>query len=198
MNLRLYMRGLGLGILVTAIILIWSDNGNDAVAMSDAEIRDRARALGMTEKAVLSQVLPQELPSPASSASPSPTPVPSSTSIPNPPPMPSPSLDFDIVRDTEPIPVGQDEDVVIPDNEPEPTPPPSTLEPGTVVTIRINSGDDSFRVSSRLADAGLVPSASEYNRYLMDNGHSRRLRVGSFDIPSDADFEAIALIITGR
>ena len=48
MNLRSYLRGAGIGIIVTALVLMVS-GGNKSHAMTDDEIRNRARELGMTE-----------------------------------------------------------------------------------------------------------------------------------------------------
>lgn len=51
MNLRYYLRGLGLGILVTALIL--SIAGSRKHSMTDAQIKERAKELGMIENTVL-------------------------------------------------------------------------------------------------------------------------------------------------
>ena len=62
MNLKYYLRGLGLGIIVTAIVLGLGTRGK-AEPMSDEEIISRARKLGMIENTVLSP--PQEEAGPA-------------------------------------------------------------------------------------------------------------------------------------
>ncbi|MBR6910026.1 MAG: hypothetical protein IKN35_07055 [Lachnospiraceae bacterium] len=48
-KIRFYMRGLGIGILVTALILIAVNLKNNKGQMTDAEIRERAAALGMVD-----------------------------------------------------------------------------------------------------------------------------------------------------
>ena len=54
MNRKYYLRGLGIGILVTAFILgITSDKSK---AMTDEEVMARARELGMVENTVLSNI----------------------------------------------------------------------------------------------------------------------------------------------
>lgn len=53
MNLKYYLRGLGLGIIVTAVILSLSSNQKEK--LSDAEIIERAKALGMIENTVLTE-----------------------------------------------------------------------------------------------------------------------------------------------
>lgn len=48
MKLKYYLRGLGIGMLVTALVLVLS--GNAGAQMSDAEVKRRAAELGMVEK----------------------------------------------------------------------------------------------------------------------------------------------------
>ena len=48
MNLRSYLRGAGIGLIVAAIVLSFS-GGNKSHAMTDDEIKSRARELGMTD-----------------------------------------------------------------------------------------------------------------------------------------------------
>lgn len=51
MNLKYYLRGLGLGIMVTALILALA--GNRKNSMTDAQIKERAKELGMIENTML-------------------------------------------------------------------------------------------------------------------------------------------------
>ena len=53
MKLRYYLRGLGLGILVTAAFFIAS---NSKDTMTDAEVKARAKELGMIENTVLAEL----------------------------------------------------------------------------------------------------------------------------------------------
>lgn len=48
-KIRFYIRGLGIGILVTALILIAVNLKNNKGEMTDAEIKERAAALGMVD-----------------------------------------------------------------------------------------------------------------------------------------------------
>ena len=48
-KIRFYIRGLGIGILVTALILIAVNLKNNKGQMTDAEIKERAAALGMVD-----------------------------------------------------------------------------------------------------------------------------------------------------
>ena len=66
-----------------------------------------------------------------------------------------------------------------------------------VKTITVNSGDGSYTVARKLADAGVVTSAENFDEYLCSNGYDKRLRTGTFSIPADAGDEQIARIVTG-
>jgi hypothetical protein len=232
MNWRFYTRGLGIGIVVTALLLIFTEVDGVA-ALSDDEIRERARMLGMTESMTLSELdvlengakdePDDELPTDSATGQEVVATVDPISDIDPPIDTGSDStMDFngddlptdngsDSSNDEEPPTDNgnQDNDTIPTDNTsiPDPDPvdpiqnvetPPDDMIVGGTVAVQVNSGDDSFRVSSRLEDAGLVESASAYNRFLMDNGYSRSIRVGSHSIPSDADYETIARILTGR
>ncbi len=49
MKLKYYLRGLGIGMMVTAIVLTLSFTSRSSSGMTDSEIREKARNLGMTD-----------------------------------------------------------------------------------------------------------------------------------------------------
>ena len=49
MKLKYYLRGLGIGMMVTAIVLTLSFTSRRSGNLTDSEIRERARNLGMTD-----------------------------------------------------------------------------------------------------------------------------------------------------
>ena len=65
------------------------------------------------------------------------------------------------------------------------------------VTVTIVSGDSSYSVAKKLADAGIVLTAESYDAYLCANGYDKKLRTGTFTIPKTASDEQIARIVTG-
>lgn len=64
-------------------------------------------------------------------------------------------------------------------------------------SITVRTGDGSHTVAKKLADAGIVSSADDFDSFLCQHGYDKKLRTGTFYIPSDADDEQIAKIITG-
>ena len=92
--------------------------------------------------------------------------------------------------------------------EPEPEGPPA-IDPmpkdeagyvsnGETVLIKVIRGDSSVSVARRIFEAGLVESAVEFDRYLCDNHYDKSISVGEYEIENGADFETIAKTITRR
>ncbi len=71
-------------------------------------------------------------------------------------------------------------------------------ETGAVKSVTIASGDGSYTVAKKLADAGAVSSAEAYDDFLCANGYDKKLRPGTFKIPTGANDEQIARIVTGQ
>jgi len=229
MNLKYYLRGLGIGILVTVFIMGFSAN-NRAAGMTDEEIRKEALKLGMVdgtdvlirqtdgesvsdnqpesgEDAVSEDAASNEL-SPDASADKDSDSVPADASSAD---LISEETDADS-RETEqkvePETNGAEDkneqsDVKIDggeNREEENALQQEQTQPaeGETVTITVSSGDGSRRVAGKLADAGLVEDAAQYDRFLCQNGYDKRLRVGNFDIPAGSGDLEIAKILTGR
>jgi len=68
---------------------------------------------------------------------------------------------------------------------------------GETVKVDVKSGMSSESVSLAVKNAGLVDNDTEFNKYLCENGYDKRLRVGTFDIPSGSDFETISKYLCG-
>ena len=77
-------------------------------------------------------------------------------------------------------------------------PETSMTNDGGVISITIYRGNSSNVVAKYLADAGLVESASQYDAYLCRNGYDKCICVGDFEIPMGSTEEEIAKIITKR
>lgn len=250
MNLKSYLRGLGIGVVVTALIM-GITAGRTKETLSNEEIKKRARALGMVEESqVLADVLPEEdgILSGEEDA-----PESESDAVST---LAGDALTAEgeqaaalAPEDGEAAPEGEDtadgqnpEDVQgAPKDSDEPSDTPedsgddsaeasgedsaadseseaeNTEEAdspqgaenqgdaqatdgaenasGESVTILIESGDGSFKICQKLEDAGIVPLASEFDRYLYENGYDKRINIGTYEIPVGADFEQIAKII---
>lgn len=179
MKLKTYLRGLGIGIIVTAVIMGVALGGKEE-QLSDVEIVERARELGMVDK----QALLNELENNSAEEE-------QQTSQ---PPETEPVQTQQTQEETSEEESQPTEEESTPQAEPE----SSQEQPGEEISLTISKGDTSVSVSSRLAELGLVASASEYDRFLCDNGYDKKLVTGTYQIPSGSTKEAIAEIITGK
>lgn len=176
MKLKYYLRGLGIGILVT--LLLTGIAGNKKQEMTDEEIKARATELGMIESTTLTEptLAPEATDIPTSGGTPEPTEETEPTATPTEPATPTP--------------------------EPTATPTPEEAEnPGLseeIVTITVNRGYSSEKVSALAEEAGLVQDARDFNLYLCENGYDKRIVTGVHQIPMNATYEEIAMILTGR
>lgn len=207
MKIKPYLRGLGIGMIVTALILHFSmKNANDS-GMTDSEIKARAAELGMIENTVLSNTVSQESVS-----------VDFSEIIEGDDetePVTEPSIETVTEPDDQPSeePLAEPSDVPTPLPSPEPSvalspsPSPSVAPsvtaspadsdtPVNYVTVTVVSGDSSYAVAKKVYDAGLVSSTALFDQYLCANGYDRFISVGQHRIPVDATDEEIAKILT--
>ena len=229
MKLKYYLRGLGIGILVT--VLLTGIAGNKKQEMTDEEIKARATELGMIEGTTLSEPTPAptleteevtETPIPEMTQAPSseergdgptlpeatedPTSEPAATSTPESTPTSEPTAtptpEPTATPTPEPTPTLTPEPTAT--TTPEPTPtltPEPTQAPGSgteIVTITVNRGYSSEKVSALAQEAGLIQDARDFNLYLCENGYDKRIVTGVHQIPMNATYEEIARILTGR
>ena len=209
MKLKYYLRGLGIGIVVTALIMGLS-TGN-TVPMTDAEIKAKAAMLGMVESDSL-----RLSDRGTATASPEATNNPEGTEA-------SETLGATVSPEAEatatpeatalPEVTATPGATVSPEAEATPTPaatakpeatatlattatPEAAASPKATVTIIVQKGDGSDTVSRRLAEAGVIEDASGFDRYLIEKGYSRKISIGTYEIETGLPEEEVAKIIT--
>ena len=215
MNLKYYLRGLGIGIAVTAIIL---GVGRGKETLSDAEIKQRAAQLGMVEasglltereepakepeadKEPVETKEPTVEPTEEPSKEPEVTPEPEENEEPTAEPEPTEAPTKEPEATKEPTPEPTEEPTPEPTEEPsvEPEDAKETEEPDLseeLCIISVNPGDGSLTICKRLEEAGLITSATAYDSYMNEKGYDKKLQVGTFKIPKGTEPEEIALIL---
>ena len=230
MNLKYYLRGLGLGLIVTALVLGIHNYRHKDAGMSDAQIKERAAQLGMVDG---SGRLIEEIPSTEEMlAEIDNNNVTDVTSVDEPADstdevQETPGQDEvtdngesaeDVIADAsalledttaeistdvydDPVldyPTEEDSSAVITDVTDETVSEAPAAADSGAGTITISSGDSSDRVARKLADAGIVSSAAEYDRFLCTHGYDRVLRTGTYTISAGMSDDEIARMITGR
>ena len=205
MERKYYLRGLGIGIVVTAIIMGIATSGKRG--MTDEEIIARAKELGMVENTVLSEKTEEEAETEAAVDIANAEDATEKSAIEETKkPETSTEQKQNTTEETEKPETSEEQK----ENTTEETKKPETsteqqttadkkedITSAVVKTITVNSGDGSYTVAKKLAEAGVVTSAENFDTYLCQNGYDKKLRTGNFSIPADASDEQIARIVTG-
>lgn len=194
MKLKYYLRGLGIGILVTAVIM-GVTQGSRKETLSDREIRERAAALGMVEPGnSLADLEAAE--TPAATETPEVVETPAATEIPEAAETPA-ATETPEAAET-PAATEAPAATETPEVTARPTQKPAEEEEGSSYTFEIQAGDSSYQVAYRLQQAGLVADARDFDNYLCSKGYDRKLKTGSYEIPETATEEEISEILCGR
>lgn len=166
MKLKYYLRGLGIGILVTAAILtiVYHTKGS----MSDSQIMKRAAQLGM----VMASTEEDTLFAQTTQAD---TTIEETGTI-------SVEETTTVVETTEAVTEA-------------PTEVP-TEAPAAEAVLTISPGMYSESVSAELVRLGIITNQKEFNSYLVNNGYAERIQTGDFKIKADMSYDEIARIIT--
>ena len=191
MKLKYYLRGLGIGMAVTALILGISFSGRqgqEAQTLTDEQIRERASELGMVDSSELTLTALQNSAQTQTTMEPEVTEEPET--------MTEPEATAEPETTTEPEATAEPEMTT----EPEATEAPEliTAPEQSQTTITIKKGSDSGSVSRQLYEAGLVENAKAFDNYLCNNGYSRSISPGIYEIAPGTSEEEIAKIITGK
>lgn len=198
--MKMYLRGLGIGIIVTAIILIIARNTGNK--MSDKEIIKRAEELGMVMKETESDKLfpDKETQSTEESTTEVSTKEPQTTEEPT---TEAPTTE----APTTEAPTTEAPTTEAPTEPPTteaPTQPPTekpTMPPDTTVVtakIVVTKGMFSEAISQAMERTGVISDWRKFNDYLEANGYAERLQTGTFTLKSTMSFEEMAKILTSR
>lgn len=218
MKLKYYLRGLGIGIVVTALLMGIATK--DRTAMTDEEIKARAKELGMIEQEltladIKENIKPTEQPEatalPVMTEAPEATKLPTVTQTPESSQQPETTAQPESTQEAAKTPEPTDEPEVTvqpegtsepehtatPDNTEELPPTPPTAEiSGDSVCVTIYEGNNSVNVSKVLAEAGLIEDSGSFDKYLRKNGYSKIINTGVYHIAIGTAEEEIARIIT--
>lgn len=216
--MKYYLRGLGIGMLVAALVLVLS--GNTRAKMSDEAVKRRAAELGMVEK---DKTVLDDIGGKAADAVSSAQPEDSGTGQPD----EETPVDNAVEPDEEIKPEeGAEVQPETPETGKDTPAEPEEAEPakeqeqaqeiaeradevanraeevaenspaGRTVTLEVRRGDSSITVARRAAEAGLVQSAADFDVFLCRNGYDKRISVGSYEITEGMAEKEIADIIT--
>lgn len=217
MNLKYYLRGLGVGIVVTSLIL-GIGLGSRKETLSNEEIKERARELGMVEESITVAEAAAQKEEEAQEAEVTVAPVPEENAESDAEPIVSaePEVSSEPAVSTGAAPEASEKPNVSAASEPaastaaeagatpeagvKPVADEAEEDNGTapekeIVDITINPGEGSYVISQKLEQSGLIDDAAEYDAYLCDNGFHTKLRAGVHKIPMGSTREEIAKLL---
>ena len=217
MNLKYYLRGLGVGIVVTSLIL-GIGLGSRKETLSNEEIKERARELGMVEESITVAEAAAQKEEEAQEAEVTVAPVPEENAESDAEPIVNaePEVSSEPAVSTGAEPEASEKPNVSAASEPAASTAPeagATPEAGVkpvadeaeedngtapekeIVDITINPGEGSYVISQKLEQSGLIDDAAEYDAYLCDNGFHTKLRAGVHKIPMGSTREEIAKLL---
>ena len=237
MNLKYYLRGLGLGIIVTAIILAVGIQGKKE-SISDEEVVARAKELGMIENTVLSarETEKEAIPSAADKEENLTNELEADYTLAEEALTNETEVDSTLAEETLGQEATEADDAMVDNNENNSFTVPSenTLEKqaaesealsangenteleaerlsangeNTELEAESSTEDESSQfivqvgeapssISERLEEGGWITNAEEFTVFLVNNGYDTVIVAAEYQIPFDADMEAIAKIIT--
>mgnify|MGYP004531005481 FL=1 len=227
MKLRYYLRGLGIGIVITAFLMGFT-KGSAKETLSDDEIIARAEALGMVQSSVLSSDLNHEeqgedgvtvsyntaLDEPDIAALPDGAGADQTgdaaglvdTEATDKTADEADTVDSEKVADA----AGDSEKVADATGDSEGSTKASDTDVAdnstkatdttgaATITVTINSGDGSDTVARHLAELGVITDAGDFDRYLCQNGYDKKLATGNHEINAGAGYQEIAEILIKR
>lgn len=192
MRLKYYLRGLGLGIIFAVIIMMIGFHGNKQ-SMSDTEIIEKAKTLGMVEAKNISGTVADEYNSEKTDSS------------------AANSDDSSQKAETEQDSQMQDsqtaqEDTQQEDTQQEDTQPAAdakqeTVEPQdavTTYTISVTSQDTCRTIAEKLKALNLVDDAEQFRIYMGQKGADHFIADGEHIIPQGASYDDIITILTQK
>ncbi len=194
MKKKYFVRGLGIGIIFGALIMLAAYLTSGKGSLSDEEVMKRAQELGMVKKS--EYVLDSEVTSEETTTEAVTTEAPATTEK-------ATEATTEAPATTEKATEAATTEAATTEKS---TTEKATTETATTeqtdtktkATITVSGGMSSETISSLLEDAGLVDSASKFNSFLVQNGYDKKLETGSFDISGGMTYEEIAGILTTK
>lgn len=228
MKIRMYLRGLGIGIIVTAILM--GITASMSPNMTDEEVIARAESLGMVkEDTVLKPMGEHSEKSEQDEVQPVITEEPEQDEVQSviaeepeqdeAQPVITEKSEQDEAKEViteepaaddlkdEQKKDSSDENNVIAQaeeteqlqaNEAQEEPKEEEKKSTSDFVLEVAGGSGSETVSALLEKGGVVSSAADFDKYLCDHGYDHRIVAGKHVIPAGADYKTIANIITHK
>lgn len=201
MRLKYYLRGLGLGIIF-AVFIMMVGYRNHGSSMSDSEIIEKAKALGMVETEDSSGMKTDnktdnktdgkndkkiDTSEPDTSTADTSTAEDTQTGTDN--------TDADNIAGTADVDTTAPSDVAAMDSAASDAAQP---QQNTTFTVTVGSGDTCRMIAERLQAAGIIDDAEKFRAYMGQKGVDQFIADGNHEIPYGASYDDIINILTQK
>ncbi len=178
-HLKYYLRGMGSGIILAALLLGAAGRmrESETVMLTDAQIRERALAMGMVEVNTLGDLRRASVSEGDGSTYTEADEASAEAGE-------APTAEAEGASEVQEEALAETEEPLAETEEPR----------GVPVTVK--KGDTSTRVARRLEEQGLIEDVKAFDTFLYEGGYDRRLMVGTYEIQPGAEWEEIARILT--
>ena len=181
MRFKYYLRGLGLGVLVTTCIFIVSIQIHGGI-MTDDRVVARATEMG--------RIVPEES-------------TESETEI-QPVPEEENTIDYEdepVIQENESSGMNEENgsnDVQNPNLESQNTQQDTDAVMPEMIALTITQGEICREIAEELQNKGMIDDVDAFCKFMYANGHDNFIQSGEYLIPMGADYELIATIITTK
>lgn len=186
MKLKYYLRGIGIGVIITTLIFMISisihkDDKTDTLTENSEQVGKTVAQANGTEMNS-SEMINSEMNS-SEMAETEPTEVPISTETEEVPPV-----------DNTEFSVANTEQVSSEDG----TTPQTPEAPPQIVPFTVGKGEYSDLIAAKLAELKLVDNAEAFNKFLIEKNYDNFILPGTYSIPMDSTYEEIAALLTTK
>ena len=188
MRLKYYLRGIGVGIVITTFLfmILLSFNKNNEEQLNTVIGDTESKTVAEYENGESNQA---DITKPEETPQPNPDVLPEETPQPNPDVLP--------VEEPQPEEPQQPNSDVLPEETPQPE-EPNPADSSEKVRFVISGGEYSDVICRELKEAGLIDDAEAYNKFLVEEDYDNYINPGVYDIPKNATYEEIAVLLTTK
>ena len=193
MRLKYYLRGLGLGIIF-AVIIMMVGYRNHGSSMSDSQIIEKAKTLGMVETENSSEMkTDNKTDEKIDTSEPDTSTADTSTDE-------DTQTGTDNTTDTAAADTTVPADAAATDTTASDTAGTDATQPqqNTTFTITVAGGDTCRMIAERLQAAGIIDDAEKFRVYMGQKGVDQFIADGSHEIPYGASYDDIINILTQK
>lgn len=204
MNLKYYLRGLGLGIVMTAIIMGIASPAKKET-LTDKEIICKAKELGMIDDTELAEYLEKARAETEERVREEAAKEYAAVGAGD---WQEADADLekeaDVQREPEEAMEEESQPEGMMDNEDEAGEAlaqnedreTEADEAAETVIFTVKKGEPAYSIEDRMKEEGLLPEDVDFDRFLVDNGYDTKIVAAEYEIPIGVDMETIARIIT--